>query len=102
MVYKWDGKNISVVKEGDSSLNLFKVNEYIYLFIQGKGLLRLQGDTFEQLPSGSFFADKEIIDILPYDNQLLVKTQNESDFFIVDNLTSRSFSSEAGKIISEL
>jgi adenylate cyclase len=100
VVYKWDGKNISILKEGDSLLNLFEVNEYIYLFIQGKGLFRLLGDTFEQLPSSSFFADKEIIDILPYDNQLLVKTRNESDFFIVDNLASRSFSSEVVKIIS--
>ncbi|OFX85312.1 MAG: hypothetical protein A2W99_14900 [Bacteroidetes bacterium GWF2_33_16] len=101
IVYKWDGKTVTILEEGNDPLNLFKANDLIYLYRQNLGLLRLLGDSFEQLPSSKYFADKPVVDILSYNNQILVKTQNETDFYIVDNVSFTKLSSSGITSISK-
>jgi len=99
VLYNWDGKNTTIVDSSTTSVNIFKIDESIYLYMPEKGLLKLLGGKFESLPNSEFFKNKNVIDILPYNQQLLVKTKNEKRFYLFDNFIVQPFETKADEFI---
>lgn len=77
---------IHKVFSSESEIKLYKANNQILLFVQGDKLYRVAGKEILLLPNSSFFSDKTIIDILPFNEQFLIKTKNLG-FYIFDNYT---------------
>ena len=105
-IYFCNGKEVFRCKENKiekidtgNKLQLFKVNEQIYLEKYDVGLFHLVGNEFQLLPGSKNFNKKDIVDILPYNEQLLVKTTKEKGFYLFDNFSVSHFSSEADNFL---
>jgi len=99
-VFKYDGKSISIADQS-KKLQLFKVHHEIYLEVNSSGLYKLIGDKFQLLPGSRTFKGKDIIDILPYNEQLLIKTANDKGFFLFDNFSVDKFNTDADEFMEE-
>ncbi|MBI5217478.1 MAG: HD domain-containing protein [Bacteroidia bacterium] len=81
-LFKYEKDNISLIDSSQGGLNIFKVNENIYIHNFEKGLCSYSNGKPEDLPQGDFFKKKDIDDILTYNNNLLIKIHNEKGFWI--------------------
>ncbi|MFC2151066.1 ATP-binding protein [Bacteroidota bacterium] len=63
----------------------FKVNNEFYVQEIGKGLLRFSNDSLQLIDKGSFFADKRIHSIIPFNNQLLICTRTKGLYLYNDS-----------------
>jgi len=100
LLFKWDGDHIEVLDTGKAELQLFKVRGHIILEKSGQEILKLINDDFRSLPGSSAFAEKDITDILPYREQLLIKTA-DSGFFLFDSYTTERFITEADAFLEQ-
>lgn len=100
LLFKWTGNHIEVLDTGKVELQLFKVKNHIFLEKDGQGILKLINQDFRLLPGSSEFSEKDIIDILPYREKILIKTAN-SGFFLFDNYTVEPFATEADSFLQQ-
>jgi len=101
MLFKWDGENTSVAENNQERLQLFKVNDQIYLEKEEKGIFILINNQFIFVPGSEFFIDKDIVDMLPFNGQILIKTAKEEGFFLYSNYSIEHFKTEADLFISD-
>ncbi|MBU8893002.1 MAG: HD domain-containing protein [Bacteroidales bacterium] len=101
ILFKWNGKNVSVEDTTNTKFDLFKVNNKIYLEKSGTGIFELLNNKFMFLPGSEYFANKDIVDILPFNKQILIKTLKEKGFYLVDNYSVEPFTTNADQFLSE-
>ena len=97
-VFKYNGNSVQKIIEG-KRLQLFKANHTIYLENQDKGVHKLINQSFQLIPGSSFFKNKNILDILPYNEQLLIKTEKEIGFYVFDNFTINHLTTQADEFL---
>jgi len=90
-LYQWDQESIEVI---NTNCNLFKTNNEIYVNKQAKGLMIYSSGNFKVLPNGKFFKDKMIIDILPYGNNLIIKTIDSEGFYLYNFKYVKTFNTQ--------
>lgn len=83
-LYKWDGKTIDLLQSCNSGISAFKVNDELFVFKNGYGLLKYTGDFLKLLPNGNYFSNKKIIDIIRFKNKLLIKIEGIKNFILYD------------------
>lgn len=101
ILFKWTGANIEFVDSSNLELELFKINNQIFLEKKEQGIFKLINNKFQLLPGSLFFAHKDIVDILPYNEQFLIKTAKDKGFFLSDNYTVEAFTTEADLFLEE-
>ncbi len=100
-LFKWSEQHIQLIDSCSAGLQLFKVGQQIFLEKKETGLLKLIRNEFRLLPGSKFFAQKDVIDILPFNEQFLVKTKNDQGFFLFDNYSIEPFYTDADPFIQE-
>ncbi len=100
-VFQWDYKNLKVIEESNSFLRLFKVNNLLYAYKSGIGLMEYSNGVFTLMVDGDYFSSKKIIDILPYASGLMIKVENEKGFYIYKNNIISKMHSYADDFIKE-
>lgn len=104
-LFRWsEDKSDNQLELLDSSkfgLKLFKVGQQIFLEKKETGLLKLIQNEFRLLPGSKFFNKKDVIDVLPFNKQFLIKTKNEEGFYLFDNYSLEPFHTEADRFIRE-
>ncbi|HAF30568.1 MAG TPA: hypothetical protein DCG75_16115 [Bacteroidales bacterium] len=100
-LYKWNGQSIEIKDSSNLELELFKIHDQLFLEKGGEGIFQLINDEFQLLPGSLFFADKNIIDILPFNQQFLVKTERERGFYLSDSYTVEPFETKADRFLEE-
>jgi class 3 adenylate cyclase/ligand-binding sensor domain-containing protein len=100
-LYKWNGSSVQVILQFDSKFELHKVKNAIYIESLNNGLQKLIDDDLLNLPNSNFFINRDILSILPFNEQLLIKTKRNPSFFIFDNNTCSEFKTEADNFITE-
>ena len=101
ILFKWTGANIEVIDSSNIEMQLFKINDQIFLEKRGEGILKLINNKFKLILGSVFFADKNIIDILPYNEQILIKTVKDQGFFLFDNYKVKHFKTGDDKFLEE-
>ena len=98
-LFKWNGKKVKLIREFQSKFGIFKVNNQLFIENAGVGLQKLSNDNLVTLPNTKFFAKKDIITILPYNEQILIKTKGDSFFYLADNYRVEPFKTDADDFI---
>ena len=83
-IYKWDGKTIDLLNSSNSGISAFKVNNELFVYKHGYGLLKYTGELLKLIPNGNFFSEKTILDIIPYKDKLLIKLKDFNNFILYD------------------
>jgi class 3 adenylate cyclase/ligand-binding sensor domain-containing protein len=100
-LYNWNGEKISVLKDFESDCHIFNVNNQLYVESSAYGLQKLNKNQITNLPNSKFFANKEILTILSYNDQLLIKTRENIGFYIYDFNTPKKFTTAADQYIED-
>ncbi|MCK5169342.1 MAG: hypothetical protein KAQ75_05640, partial [Bacteroidales bacterium] len=100
-LFHWNGKVLSQIEVNNKGVDIFKVNDKIHLIKSGIGIFKLIENKFVILPNSSFFNDKEITGVLPYNEQLLIKTSKDKGFYVFDNYSVEHFKTKADNFISK-
>ena len=85
-----------------SSPSLFCVDSMIIISTYDEGLLFYQESGKRSFPSGHFFIGKTVIDVLPYFGKYLVKTLEDTDFFLADHTSAKPFNNSLSGLFSRL
>ena len=101
ILFKWTGEYIEIVDSSNVELELFKIHDQIFLEKKGEGIFKLINNEFRLLPESSFFTEKNVIDILPFNEQILIKTAKDPGFFLFDNYRVEHFKTEADNFLQE-
>lgn len=94
-LYKWKDNELKLLSEFNNEIELFKVGNNVYLENQEVGIQELKADNLITIPNSDFFKNKNIVCILPYNEQLLIKTKQDRGFFLFDNHTIAKFKTNA-------
>jgi len=99
-LYRWTKEGgFDLVSNDSRSIRIFKVNDRVYVFKAGMGLMKYSNGNFRLVPHGTYFEDKDIIDILSYNDELLVKTNNTWGFYTYTPNKISIFSTQADDFI---
>lgn len=90
---------VKLVSESSSSFGIFKVKGAIYVYRHEEGLLLFDDDELRSLPQGDWFIGKSVIELLQYEEQLLVKTKQDKGFFVYDFETIEPFYTQADEFL---
>lgn len=83
-IFKYSENKVELINSSNDFLNVFSVNDELYIYKYGYGLLKYNGKLFKLLPDGHFFKDKSIKDIIYYNNKLLIKVDGQKGFYLYD------------------
>lgn len=97
-LFRWDHVSIDVI---NTNCTAFKVNNELYINKYNKGLMLYSSKNFKVLPKGKFFKDKNIVDILPYDNRLLIKTLDSEGFYMYNFKYINTFETQADEYLNK-
>ena len=81
-LFKWDHIDFQCIDSSDVFLKIFKTDEGLYKYKHGVGLLQYTSKTFTLMIEGNYFANDKILEVLSYDNKLLIKTEDSKGFFL--------------------
>jgi len=99
-LFKLDGDKIQVVKQFNTEFELYKINNSIYIESLKYGLQKLIDNNILNLPNSDFFINKDIVAILPFNEQLLIKTKRDTSFYIFDSNSCVKFKTKAEEFIA--
>ena len=98
-IVRWDGKDFKIW-DSVYAYRLYKIGDDIYARNDGKGLMKIDGDSIFVMPDGERFASTGVFDMLPIvskdtnkPDQILVTT-NYSGLFIYDGKKFSPFKTE--------
>ncbi|MFZ1519400.1 MAG: response regulator [Ignavibacteriaceae bacterium] len=103
-IIRWDGKDFKIW-DSVYAFRLYKIGDDIYSRNQGKGLMKIDGDSIFVIPGGEFFYDTGIFDMLtltsPYQNNpaKILLTTNYSGLFIYDGKKVLPFKTEIDEFL---
>jgi len=83
-LYKWNGKTIDLLNSCNSGISAFNVDDELFVYKHGYGLHKYTGEQLKLIPNGKYFSEKEVIDIIPYKNKLLIKLKGINNFILYD------------------
>lgn len=84
-VFKFHNNKITVIeKEKERFYLSFKIENNLYVQEIGKGLLKYENNELNLIDKGSFFKEKRIHSILPYNDKLLICTRTQG-LYVYDN-----------------
>lgn len=81
-LFQFDGTNFQVIDSSVVKIQVFKVNDTLYVHKYETGLSRYFMGTLDALPNGGKFAGKEIECFLSFKNRFLVKFKDTSQFYL--------------------
>ncbi|MEM8613920.1 MAG: histidine kinase dimerization/phospho-acceptor domain-containing protein, partial [Cyanobacteria bacterium P01_H01_bin.105] len=91
----WDAK------EGEFRSS-WLVDDQLYVWESGRGLLRMEDERLVLIPDGERFANGIVHVILPYDDQHLLVGDTSQRFFLYDGIRFQPFSTELDGILTSL
>ncbi|NOZ45190.1 MAG: hypothetical protein GXO79_00255 [Chlorobi bacterium] len=94
-IYLWNGQNTQVISSTYTFFKSFKVNNKIYVYKNLDGLYTFRSNALELVENGDFFVDKEIVNILPLESGLLIKTKEYDSPFLFSNEGIDEFQTDA-------
>jgi len=83
-LYFYDNKSIKILDSNSVSVNIFKVDEQIYITKEPGGIYKFINSKLVKIEDNDFFKNKSISGILPYDNSLLIRTFNDNRFYVLN------------------
>ena len=83
-LYLWNGNIIKMLDSSAIAINIFKVNEQIYIAREPGGIYKYLPNGLIKVTDNDFFTNKTILGILPHNNSLLIKTLQDKTFFILN------------------
>lgn len=83
-IYVYDGRELSAIPSENRLDVSFLVNNEIFSYEYGKGLVKLVGGELKPVPNGAFFKDKRVSNILNYDKNTYFITTFEDGAFLYD------------------
>lgn len=105
-IIRWDGKDFKIW-DSVYAYRLYKIGDEIYTRNQGKGLMKIDGDSIYVIPDGDFFYNTGVFDMLELSpqennqsNQILITT-NYSGLFIYDGKKNLPFKTEIDEFLFE-
>ncbi|MBN2682180.1 MAG: PAS domain S-box protein [Bacteroidales bacterium] len=82
-IFVLENENLSTIKSEQPIIKIFQIESFILAYVKGSGLSMFSGNQLSLLPSGDFFADKDVYVVLPYtENTLLVGTNKDGLFIL--------------------
>ena len=103
-IIRWDGKDFKIW-DSVYAFRLYKIGDNIYSRNQGKGLMRIDGDSISVIQGGDFFNDTGVFDMLPLSSldennptRILITT-NYSGLFIYDGKKNVPFKTEIDEFL---
>ena len=100
-LFRWKNNKIEALDTDDSHIKTFKLNEKVYIYKDPIGLMSYSDGKFIPLPKGDFFKGKPILDILPFEEKLLIKIQNNKGFILYDSNSIAQFNTKVDEFISQ-
>ena len=83
-LYHYYKDYVFLVDTAKPSSAVFRVGNELYINHSTKGLTHLVNSEMVEIPGGGYFRQKEIIDILQYNNKLLIRLANYPRFLLYD------------------
>jgi adenylate cyclase len=94
-LFRYSEKRINVVDSSTNQLTIFKSNKQIFIVKKGEGIFKLINERLFHLPGSKILADKKILDILPFNDQFIFKTEKDRGFFLFENNRFNHFKTDA-------
>ena len=85
-IIRWDGKDFKIW-DSVYAFRLYNIGDDIYSRNQGRGLMKIDGDSISVIPDGEFFSDTGVFDMLP----LLQPEKNNPDKILISTSYSGLF-----------
>lgn len=82
-LYSYDGNHLQMIDSSAIEINLFKVKNQIYVSRQPGGIFIYSKNGLTEINGGYKFTRNSVLSILPYDNNLLIKTLETKGFSIL-------------------
>ena len=98
-LYRWDGEKIHFVDSSSHKINLYQAGDQLFLKKKDEGLQEYIHPSFQNIPFGDLFNDKKIFTILPYNQQLLAKTN--TGFYVFDHFSVTPLKTKVHSLIDE-
>jgi signal transduction histidine kinase len=100
-LFRWDGRRIrSWESEGGFHMS-FSMRNQLYVRDTNRGLLKMVGDSLEQVPGGKQFAENAVYVMVPYDAEKILVGTSKEGFFLYDGQTFTPFPTEADAFLQE-
>ena len=103
-IIRWNGKDFKIW-DSVYAFRLYKIGDDIYSRNQGKGLMKIDGDSISVIPGGGYFKDTGVFDMLPLSEpdqnnpgKILITT-NLSGLFIYDGKSSIPFKTDIDEFL---
>ncbi len=103
-IIRWDGKDFKIW-DSVYAFRLYKIDDEIYSRNQGKGLMKIDGDSIYVIPDGEFFNNTGVFDMLQlskpdknHPGKILITT-NYSGLFIYDGKKNVPFKTEIDEFL---
>ncbi len=103
-IIRWNGKDFKIW-DSVYAFRLYTIGDDIYSRNQGKGLMKIDGDSISVIPGGGYFKDTGVFDMLPlsepdqnYPGKILITT-NLSGLFIYDGKSSIPFKTDIDEFL---
>ncbi len=98
-LFRWDGAKIDLLDSSSKKINLYKAGDQLFYKKKGEGLQEYIHQRFKNTPAHPLFRDKEIITILPYNQQLLAKTNK--GFYVFNHYSVTPLKTKVNQLIDE-
>lgn len=99
-IFVYDGEKIRIIRSRNPLEFSFLAHNKLYVQDVENGLSVLKDEAFTPVPEGTFFRDKRIVSILPYDQQQLLIVTQEDGLFLYDQFQFRPAETEAAGLLS--
>ena len=100
--YNYDSiPEIELLDTNDTYITAFKVNNEIFVNKYGTGLMIYSEGDINVLPDAKFFHNKDITEILPYNDKLLLKIRNQKGFVLYDSTEITPFFTQADDFLKK-
>ncbi len=96
-LYYWDGNQVRYIDYGGEMHCTAIVSDHLYV-ASATGVQMLNGERFVDLPGMEQLKGCQVIDILPYKNELLVVTRNDG-LFVYNGTSLQEYASSADDFI---
>ena len=98
-LFQWDGEKIHFLDSSSKKLTLYKAGDHLFFKKKDAGLQEYIHQSFQNIPTHDLFKNKEIFTILPYNQQLLAKTNN--GFYVFDHFSVTPLKTKVNHLIDE-
>lgn len=100
-LFRWDGSNMRVWTSDEGFHTSFVVRDELYVRDFQRGLLKMVGDSLQQMPAGERFMDTPVHLMVPFpDGQILIGTSKDG-LYLYDGQRLTPFSTEAQPFLEE-